>query len=114
MATGGFSVVTATTTDTVIVAGRVSSAGVKVAPASGAGLWKVVRNSAGNYTVTFSQQYAEFLGASVDVESTGSTSTVGFTWSSATRTLTIAAWVASVATDTSVSFQAFFSENRAP
>lgn len=114
MATGGFSTVSSTTTDVVLVVGRVSSAGVKVAPASGAGKWTLTK-ATGVYTIVFSEAYAEFMGCQVTLEAASGIARVT-SFTVATRTMVISTFAVdgTTATDKAFAFSAAFSENRAP
>lgn len=114
MATGG-NVVASTSAEAVQVFGRVSSAGAKVAPSSGAGKWTVTSGSAGVYTIVFMEPYAEFLGCQVTLEAASGTYRV-LSFTAATKTLVISTFAVdgTTATAKAFSFIAVFNENRAP
>lgn len=112
--TGG-SVVMSTSNDVVEIIGRVSSAGARVAPASASvGKWASAKSSTGVYTVTFTEAYAEFLGAQITLEAASGTYYTAF--SATTRVLTVSTFAVdgSTATDKAFTFLAVFSENKAP
>lgn len=114
MATGG-NVAYSTTVEPVMVFGRVSSAGAKVAPASGAGKWTVASGSTGVYSITFTEAYSEFLGAVIQLEAaSGVAQVVSFT--AATRVLLINIFNVdgTTAANKAFSFVATFTENKVP
>lgn len=110
-----FSVVTSTVTDLVKIPGRVSSAGGRTAPASGAGGWTLAKPGAGVYNITFRQAYPEFLGCQITLEAATS-GVYRYQWSAATRTLTVSTFNVdgTTASDRAFAFEATFSDNRAP
>lgn len=118
--TGG-TVAESTNKGLVTVEGRVSAAGAKVAPASGAGKWSVSGPTANVFTITFAEPYAEFLGVTWSPEGgSGGTNAyvpTGVTWTASTKALTVEwydAGVAAAAANIAFSFCARFSDNRAP
>ncbi len=112
MATGG-SVVCSTTTDNVLVSGRVGSTGTKVAPASGAGKWTISTPASSVYSIVFTEAYAEYLGCSIQLEASGVAYAI---FTASTRTLAVSTFAVdgTTATDKAFSFTVVFSENRAP
>lgn len=110
--TGG-DVVMSTSAEAVCIFGRVSSAGAKVAPSNGSGLWVSAKTGTGTYSVTFAQSYPQYLGAQITLEAAGQ---CNCTFSATTRILSVATFAAdgTTATDKAFSFQANFTESLAP
>lgn len=113
MATGGFSVMTSTSTDVVQVMGRVSAAGAVVAPALNQ-KWTVTKTGTGTYTVVFTEAYAEFLGCGLDIEGSAGNLNGVYTWTAATKTLSVSTFAGSTPTNEPFAFCAIFSESRVP
>lgn len=117
--TGG-DVAMSTAAELVIIPGRVSITGTKVAPASGSGKWTVSLTSH-IFSIVFTEAYAEFLGAQITVEN----ATIGATtsgsaqygWTASTKTLAVQfADLDGTPTqvDLAFSFIANFTESKAP
>lgn len=114
MSTGG-NVAYATSVDVVQIIGRVASAGTKAAPTNTTGKWTVSSTSAGVYSIVFSENYVQYLGTVIGVE-TATTYAVIVSYTAATRTLLINTFANGGVTATAVAFSfiSSFSESLAP
>lgn len=111
-----------------LISGRVTAAGASnnvvgtssvVLPAR----WAVTQASTGVYNIVFTDNFAAFLGASVDIEASAipsaSTSIIGsvYNWTPATRTLQVLTFNSAstpVATNAAFTFVANFCDSTAP
>lgn len=106
--------------DAVEVVGRISTAGATVYPTRAPRFTSAV-GATGTYTIVFSEQFVSFCGAVVTPElaampgSAALTPEVSYSWTAATRTLTVFAAKGSDGTGlaTAFSFRALFTDSSA-
>lgn len=105
--------------DVDFIVGRVSSAGVIVAPTQTPHFTVAHTGSSGVYTIVFNESFPVFLGAQVCLEEGIPTTAAypGYTWTASTRTLTVSIstdGTTPAGQDVAFSFVAFFAEVNVP